>query len=106
MKKLTSWFTSIPLSLAAIGVTGRWLLLTVANAQTQAPPQTISDKEDLTNLICSFIEYFFWIIIVISVIMVLVAAFDYVTAGDDAEKTSRGRKRLTYAAVGIAVALL
>lgn len=106
MKKFNSWLVGIPLFLTSIAITGRWLLLTVANAQTQSPPVTVESKEELSNLICSFIIYFFWIVIVISVIMVLVAAFDYVTAGDDTEKTTRGRKRLTYAAVGIAIALL
>jgi len=43
---------------------------------------------------------------VVSVIMVLYAAFMYVTAGDDTEKTSTARRTLTYAAVGIAVALI
>jgi hypothetical protein len=38
--------------------------------------------------------------------MVLYAAFTYVTARDDVEKTSRARRTLTYAAIGIAVALM
>jgi flagellar biosynthesis protein FlhB len=80
----------------------------IAMAQTSGNTITapITDEQDLKDLLCNVIAWFFWIIIVISVIMVLVAAFDYVTAGDDTEKTSRGRRRLTYAAVGIAVALL
>jgi hypothetical protein len=37
--------------------------------------------------------------------MVVYAAFQYATAGDDTEKVATGRKTLTYAAVGIIVAL-
>jgi threonine/homoserine/homoserine lactone efflux protein len=48
----------------------------------------------------------FWILIAVSIIMVIFAAFQYATAGDDTEKTTKGRKTLTWAAVGIAVALL
>jgi hypothetical protein len=106
MKKITSWLSGVPAALAGVLVSGRWLFLTVANAQSGPPPIVITTKEQLTALICNILIYFFWIVIVISVIMVLLAAFDYVTAGDDTEKTTRGRKRLTYAAVGVLVALL
>jgi hypothetical protein len=55
---------------------------------------------------CTFAVYFFYGVIIITVIMVLYASFLYVTAGDDIEKTSKARRTLTYAAVGIAVSLL
>lgn len=80
--------------------------VSVALAQTSGAKSPVTDETDLQQLMCNIVDWFFWIVIVISVMMVLLAAFDYVTAGDDTEKTSRGRKRLTYAAVGIAVALL
>ena len=82
----------------------------VAHAATtgvqELPGQSITNVSGLTAIICSFLAYFFWIVLVVSVIMVLYAAFTYVTAGDDTEKTSKARRTLTYAAVGIAVALL
>ena len=80
--------------------------VSIALAQTSSATSPVTDETDLQQLFCNIIAWFFWIVIVISVIMVLVAAFDYVTAGDDTEKTTRARKRLTYAAVGIAVALI
>jgi heme/copper-type cytochrome/quinol oxidase subunit 2 len=106
MVKIKSWLGSRPFSFASMFTVTNLFFFTVANAQTTAPPPTVETSQELTDLICNFIAYFFWIVLVISVIMVLVAAFDYVTAGDDTEKTSRGRKRLTYAAVGIAIALI
>jgi heme/copper-type cytochrome/quinol oxidase subunit 2 len=72
-------------------------------SQVTAP---VTDEAGLQALLCNVIAWTFWVIIVVSVIMVLWAAYDYVTAGDDTEKTTRGRKRLTYAAVGIAIAIL
>jgi heme/copper-type cytochrome/quinol oxidase subunit 2 len=106
MVKIKSWLRNHPVSLVLISAGSSLFFSVIANAQTTAPPATVQTAQELTDLICNFIAYFFWIILVISVIMVLLAAFDYVTAGDDTEKTSRGRKRLTYAAVGIAVALI
>lgn len=100
IKKLavSSSFLAVPI-FWFIGISSAF----AADSQLVAP---ITDEQDLKTLMCNILEWFFWIIIIISVIMVLVAAFDYVTAGDDTEKTSRGRKRITYAAVGIAIALI
>jgi hypothetical protein len=97
--KFIAWFSALFTS----AFLGMHALSAFAANEVVAP---ITDEADLQKLLCTIIGWFFWVIIVISVIMVLVAAYDYVTAGDDTEKTSRGRKRLTYAAVGIAVALL
>jgi uncharacterized membrane protein len=77
-----------------------------AQSQQSGVPQPIQNVDQLNNLLCNFIITFFWILITLSVIYVLVAAFHYVTAGDDTEKTSKARRTLTYAAVGIAIALL
>lgn len=46
------------------------------------------------------------IAIPLTVIMVLVGAFQMMTSAGDPEKFSQGRKTLTYAAIGFAVALL
>ncbi len=42
----------------------------------------------------------------LSVIMVLVGAFQIMTAAGDPEKFSKGRKTITYAAIGLALALI
>jgi uncharacterized membrane protein YidH (DUF202 family) len=48
----------------------------------------------------------FFILIGLAVIMVLWAAYLYVIAQEDTEKTNKARRTLTYAAVAIIVALL
>lgn len=76
----------------------------VASAQV---PSIISDKSQLGSvLLCPIISVMFVILVAISVIMVLWAAYLYVTAGDDTEKVHRATKTITYAAVAIVVALL
>jgi cytochrome bd-type quinol oxidase subunit 2 len=78
-----------------------------ALAQSQPlPPPAPQSQNQLQTVLCNVTGYFFWIVILISVIMVLFAAFTYVTARDDQEKTSRARRTLTYAAIGIIVALI
>lgn len=104
MNTLKSWagkWRSIPV---LVIVAGNSLFTAVTYAAT--PDAGVYDKQDLGNLLCNVIDFIFWLIIVIAVIMVLIAAFQYVTAGGDSEKTTTARRTLTYAAIGIAVALL
>jgi len=42
----------------------------------------------------------------VAIIMILVAAFKYITAGDDAQKVKSAHLTITYAVVGIAVGIL
>jgi hypothetical protein len=80
--------------------------LSVAFAATSTTVTSpINNATQIQTLLCTIITWFIWIVILVSVIMVVWAAFTYVTAGDDAEKVATGRKTLTYAAVGIIVAL-
>ncbi|MCR4328033.1 MAG: hypothetical protein NUV53_00765 [Patescibacteria group bacterium] len=66
-----------------------------------------ANKEQvIDNILCPIIDYAFVIIMILSVLMVLYAAFLYVTAGSEDEKFSKAHKVLIYAAVGIVVALL
>ena len=76
-----------------------------AYAQTATAPQVAKTPQDVLNIMCTFAVYFFYTVIIITVIMVIWAAFLYVTAGDDTEKTTKARNTLTYAAVGVAVSL-
>jgi NADH:ubiquinone oxidoreductase subunit 6 (subunit J) len=82
------------------------LIAHAATNTNELPGQSITNTAGLSAVICSFLAYFFWIVIIVSVIMVLYAAWTYITAMDDTEKTSKARKTLTYAAVGIAVAFI
>jgi cytochrome bd-type quinol oxidase subunit 2 len=78
--------------------------VSLALAQTSQAP--ITTKAQLITLFCSVISWFIAILLGISVVMVLVAGYNYVTAQDDTEKTTKARRTLTYAAVGIAVVLI
>lgn len=98
-----SLFVARVLAFPALFISGVSVTLAAVTQPISAPVNT---TDDIKKLMCNIIGWFVWFMIVISVIMVLVAAFDYITAGDDTEKTTRGRKRLTYAAIGIIIALL
>lgn len=66
----------------------------------------ISTTKGVQFLFCDIITWMIWFLLAISVIMVIVAAFQYVTAGNNAEQATKGRHTLTYAVIGIAIVLV
>jgi len=60
----------------------------------------------LVDRILTFIDWFFWALIIISFMILLVGAFHILTAGGNPDKVALGRKFITFAIVGIALAVL
>jgi hypothetical protein len=58
------------------------------------------------NVVNTIIDWMFTILLVLSVVFILWAAFKYLTAGGDEEKVGAAHKMLLWAVVAIAVALL
>ncbi len=94
------------------GVFGLTLALpALASAQLHSPggitpPTNTVTVSTITQSICNVIGWVFFGFVVLSVIMVLVAAFKYLTAAGDPEKVKSASHTLLYAAVAIVVALL
>ncbi|MBI2451165.1 MAG: hypothetical protein HYV52_02400 [Parcubacteria group bacterium] len=89
-KLITVFFSVLPLTaLAAV--------TTTFTTPTAADPFAII--KNISNVLIAFI-------FAISVIVILYAAFLYVTAGGDPEATNKARTILIYGIVGIAVAAL
>ena len=61
--------------------------------------------DDLIQLINTVVGWFETVVFLIAVIMILVAAFQFLTAAGNEEKVSTARKSLIWGLVGIAVAL-
>jgi len=55
---------------------------------------------------CGIANWMFYFLIILSIIMIVVAAYMYLTSNGDPEKVGKATKSLTYAAVGIAVGIL
>jgi len=67
-----------------------------------APATTGAGLITLVDVVTNWI---FAIFVVLTIIFVLLAAFQFVTAGGDAEKVGEARQKLIWASVGIIVAL-
>lgn len=81
----------------------KYLLKTASGA---TPTIATTPQELVPGIFCPIINWMFTILMAIAVIVALWAAYTYITAGDDTEKTTKARKLLTYAAIGIVVALI
>ena len=66
----------------------------------------IASKEEIIDLIVKVTNWFAAIVFAIAVVMLLYAGFLYITAGGSEDKAGTARKLITYALIGIAVAIL
>ncbi|MEK9179918.1 MAG: hypothetical protein AAB897_00705 [Patescibacteria group bacterium] len=69
------------------------------------PPNCPLTVDKVITTLCTIMKWLFWILIVLSVVMVIIAAYMYVTSRGDAESVSKANKTILYAAIGVAVAL-
>jgi hypothetical protein len=77
----------------------------VANAAL--PRINVSSDQDINNIIiCGVAAFMFQALMAVSVVMVVIAAYKYLTSGGDPNKVSSATKTITYAAVAIVVALV
>lgn len=101
LKKITALAAS---ALAA----GAMPVLSFAQITTvQHPPSQEGFRfETILRIFATLISWIFTILLVIATLLIFYAAFLYLTAAGDTEKTKKAQQTLIYAAVGIAVALL
>lgn len=74
-----------------------------------AAPGTYNKIEQITGaagILCTTINWIFWLLIVLTIVFVLVAAFKYLTAAGDPEKVKAAGSTLLYAAIAVVVALI
>jgi hypothetical protein len=62
--------------------------------------------EKAKGIFCTVAEIMFSVAMVVGVIFAILAAYKYMTAAGDSSKVSEAHKTLTYAVIGITVALL
>jgi hypothetical protein len=62
--------------------------------------------EDVLKVITTITNYAFGILLLIAVLMIIIAAYLFVTAGGNPETIGKARNWLIYALVGIAIAVL
>ena len=81
-------------------------LLAAAQGPIAAPASPVTSFQSLLCLIDRIVNAFFWVLIAISIIYILIAAFKYLTAGGAEEKIKEANHALIYAGIAIVVAII
>lgn len=65
------------------------------------PPET---PEEVINVISNLAPWLFGLLLVLAVLFLVIAAYAYLTAGEDAEKTNTARRMILYTVIAIVAA--
>ncbi|MGC9598844.1 MAG: hypothetical protein ABSE18_00450 [Minisyncoccia bacterium] len=71
-----------------------------------SPITGISQISGSSGLLCTIINWLFYLLIILAIIFVFVAAFKYLTAGGDPEKVKSAGSTLLYAVIAVVIALI
>ena len=88
---------------------GLLLLPAIVSVKADVPEygeEKITSPNEVINLIKSITGWIFKIVMLIAIIFIIIAAFNFLTAAGNPEKIATARQMLIYAIIGIAVALL
>lgn len=69
-------------------------------------PRNITDLNSFKTVFQSVANWIGYFVLAVAVVIILLSAFNFMTAGGADEKITTARRQLIYALVGIAVALL
>lgn len=75
-------------------------------AQDLAQGSPIKEPSDIFKILAKIVQYTYTIFFIVAVIFIIVAAFNFLTAGGDPEKIKSARSQITWACVAIAIALI
>jgi magnesium-transporting ATPase (P-type) len=89
---------------SGMGILGPFLAF--AQSAPPLPTTNITSPSQVLKLMCDVAGWIFAFLMVLAVIFVLVAAFNYLTAQGDPEKVAGANQALIYAAVAVAVAVV
>ncbi|MCP6718302.1 MAG: hypothetical protein KJI70_02050 [Patescibacteria group bacterium] len=103
----------VPMIVSAQPVTGCEITHTeVADFESACTVGAITDSVDawgmccLLNTVYTVVDWIFFGLIAVVSLFTILGAFDILTAAGDPEKVKKGRERIMYAMIGLAVALL
>ena len=76
-------------------------------AEIPCPPtSSTADQNSIYTILSRVIRILFYALMFFAVIMILIAAFSYLTAKGDTEKVEKARSAILYAVIAIAIGVL
>jgi len=71
------------------------------------PSESVPDYQgtELIDVLKTFIDWLFTILLIVAVVFLIIAAFTFVTASGDPAKVDKARSFVLYALIGVAIAV-
>ena len=82
------------------------IILSLVLTPALASAQDILGDNDFIDALNSIVNWLFTVLLIVAVIFILIAAFNFITAAGDPEKVKTARQFVIYALIGVVVALL
>ena len=71
-----------------------------------AQKSPVTSIKDVMDILTKIVNVLYTAFFIVAIGFVILAAFDYLTGGDDPEKIKGATKKIMYAAIAIAIALI
>lgn len=78
----------------------------ISSTDSSGTTGTVDAETKVTQLAQDVINIFSWVVGIISVIMVIVGGFQYITSGGDSGKVTTAKNTIMYALIGIVIVAL
>lgn len=72
----------------------------------QLPPTTNVQFTTISGALCTLVAWIFTLLIILTVIFILFAAYNYLTSSGEEEKIKKANHQLLYAAIAVIIAIL
>ena len=82
------------------------IILSLVLTPALASAQDILRDNDFIDALNSIVNWLFTVLLIVAVIFILIAAFNFITAAGDPEKVKTARQFVIYALIGVVVAFL
>ena len=82
------------------------IILSLVLTPALASAQDILGDNDFIDALNSIVNWLFTVLLIVAVIFILIAAFNFITAAGDPEKVKTARQFVIYALIGVVVAFL
>ncbi|MGC9968215.1 MAG: hypothetical protein ABSC29_00570 [Minisyncoccia bacterium] len=94
-------------SFPGAGIAGILTVFFAAGSVSAAtmPTNILTNSDQVVAIFCVALDWMFWGLMVLAVVMFLVGGYIYATSGGSSEKVGQATKTLTYAAIAVVVAL-
>jgi len=97
---------TLAITFPAVAAQNFSFIVSAGEAAPETIPLTVRTGAEFVALLETIVNWIFVVLLVVAVIFIVLAAWQFITGGGELQQVSQARQKLLYAAIGIIVALL